>query len=101
MNGWVSRLVLVLASLLPSAASAQPSQRQPEEFFSGTVTEFTESQITVHRTALGAEPKTRTFTITPETRLEGRPRVKDRVTVRFEQDRAVHIIVRKQDARSG
>ena len=57
-----------------------------------------EDKITVFKTVLGKSSETRTFLITPETRVEGKLRVKVRVTVRYtsedEGDRALHIIVR-------
>jgi hypothetical protein len=47
---------------------------------------------------LGKSSETRTFAITPATKVEGKLRVKLRVTVRFTKDEdvetAVHIIVR-------
>jgi len=47
---------------------------------------------------LGKSSETRTFLVTPETRVEGKLRVKARVTVRYTReeqgDRALHIIVR-------
>jgi hypothetical protein len=69
-----------------------------DEFFSGTIVEVDSQKITVSRTVLGKDSGTRTFQITPQTRIEGEPRAKARVTVRFvsdeQGDRAVHIIVR-------
>jgi len=79
----------------------QPPASQPEQqdqYFSGTVTALEESKITVMRTVLGTDSTTRTFVITPQTRIEGKPKVKARVTVRFvtedDADRAIHILVR-------
>ena len=96
-------LKILLASLaidaaLPSPRPA-PVQAQPsDQYFSGTVTKLEEGRITVTRTVLGKEDATRTFVVTAETRTEGKPRVKARVTVRFvsgdDGDRAVHILVR-------
>jgi hypothetical protein len=62
------------------------------------VTTLAGDRITVFKTVLGKSSETRTFLITPETRVEGKLRVKVRVTVRYTReeqgDRAVHIIVR-------
>jgi hypothetical protein len=62
------------------------------------VTTLAGDKITVFKTVLGKSPETRSFVITPETRVEGKLRVKVRVTVRYtredEGDRALHIIVR-------
>jgi hypothetical protein len=90
-------LLLCLGAL--SSFPQQPAEAAPEDhFFSGTVTAKTEDSITVTRSVLGKSPVTRTFTISPETRIEGKLRVKARVTVRYiereEGDVAVHVIVR-------
>ena len=80
------------------AQGASPSEQSHSEFFSGVVTTLAEDKITVFKTVLGKSSETRTFLITPETRVEGKLRVKVRVTVRYareeEGDRALHIIVR-------
>lgn len=69
-----------------------------DQFFSGTITSLSTDKITVSRTVLGKNSSIRTFLVTPETRVEGKPKVKARVTVRFVSseggDLAVHIIVR-------
>ncbi len=66
--------------------------------FSGIVTAMAQNSLTVSQWVLGKETAVKTFTLTPETRIEGKPRVKARVTVRYVQDesgeRAIHIIVR-------
>ncbi len=76
------------------------AQEQKDQFFSGFITNLSDAQITVSRTVLGDKSSTRTFAITPETRIDGKPKVKSRVTVQFVPteagDRAVHIIVRAQ-----
>ncbi len=72
--------------------------QQEDQYFSDTITALDGHKITVTRTVLGTESTTKTFVVTPETRFEGKPKVKARVTVRFvteeEQDRAVHVVVR-------
>jgi hypothetical protein len=74
-------------------------QPQPDQYFSGVVTKLEAGKITVTRTVLGKEDATKTFVVTAETRTEGKPKLKARVTVRFvtgdEGDRALHIVVRK------
>ncbi len=78
--------------------SAPAVQPQPHQFFSGIVTALTDTSVTVTRTVLGKESTIHTFTITPETHIEGKPKMKSRVTVRYVTDetgdRAVRIIVR-------
>ena len=76
------------------AAAAQPQ----DQFFAGIITALSATSITVTRTVLGKESTARTFAITPETHVVGKPKLKSRVTVRFVSDetgdRAVRIIVR-------
>ncbi len=69
------------------------------DFFSGTVVTFNSNQITVYRKGVGKDTAaTRTFDITPATKIEGSLRPKARVTVRFMPTEgtaaAVHIIAR-------
>ncbi len=92
-------LLLSPAALVPVRAQDNaPSEQPRSEFFSGVVTTLAGDRITVFKTVLGKSSETRTFLITPETRVEGKLRVKVRVTVRYTReeqgDRAVHIIVR-------
>lgn len=105
---WLRSLVLGLALLTPSYGSAQeqppPAKSEPNyEFFSGTVEEVNDTKITVSRVLPGKPTETRSFLINPETKVEGRPRAKARVTVGFETkddgDVAIRIIVRSQQRR--
>jgi hypothetical protein len=102
VQSYAPGLVLLLLILQPARAytaqESAPAERPRGEFFSGTITALTDDKITVSRTVLGKSTETRTFVINSETRVEGKLRVKVRVTVRFateeETDRALHIIVR-------
>jgi len=90
--------------ILSCAVFAQETQEDDDQFFSGRVTALTATQVTVVRTVLGKDNATRTFLLTPDTRIEGgRVRVKSQVTVRFvssdQGDKAVHIIVRPEGKR--
>jgi arginine deiminase len=80
------------------AQDAAPAVQPRSEFFSGVVTVLDQDKITVLKTVLGKNSETRTFVITAETRVEGKLRLKARVTVRYakdeEGDRALRIIVR-------
>ncbi len=75
-----------------------PSTTSTDQFFAGNVTALSGETLTVGRTVLGKISSTRTFRITPETRVEGNLRVRSKVTVRFvsrdDGDQALHIIVR-------
>ena len=100
-------LALMAWSIVAGAAGQSAPDVQPpvHRFFAGYVTELSDTQVTVSRTVLGNKRETRTFSITPETRIDGKPRIKSRVTVQFVSadeggDRAVHIIVRAAQKKS-
>ena len=94
-------LLLFLSPALIATAQAQaaPRTEQPaSDFYSGVITAVAPDKITVFKTVLGKSSETRTFLITKETRVEGKLKMKVRVTVRYahedDGDRALHIIVR-------
>jgi len=93
--------LLLLSTAFPISLPAQdkaPAEQPHNEFFSGIVTELTSDKITVLKAVLGKNSQTRVFLISADTRVEGKLRVKARVTVRYTRDedanRALHIIVR-------
>ena len=90
--------LLLLACVACAFFAAGQAPRQRDTFFSGTITAFSDSEIRVSRSFLGKENVERTFQVTAETRIEGRPAAGARVTVRYVTtgagDRALHIIVR-------
>ena len=82
--------ILLLASGfagLPSVA-AQGSEDpgaitpRPDAFYSGSVVQSTETSLIVSRTVLGKKER-RTFTVTADTKIEGKMRAGSRVTVRY------------------
>jgi hypothetical protein len=91
-------LLSPVSSSLLRAQGAATADQPRSDFFSGVITALADDKITVFKTVLGKNSETRTFLITKETRVEGKLRLKVRVTVRYtrdeEGDRAVHIIVR-------
>jgi hypothetical protein len=96
-------VVLLLVASVATYAKAQDTRLAPvapttDQFFSGSITDLNDKSVTVNRTVLGKQNSTRSFLITPETRVEGKLRVHARVTVRYvaseDGDRAVHIVVR-------
>ena len=97
-TGLVCLLLATQAATLLHAQEPPTSEQARDDFFSGTITVLAEDKITVIRTVLGKSSETRTFAITPATKVEGKLRVKLRVTVRFTKDedvdKALHIIVR-------
>src|SRR4051812_47271292 len=83
---------------LPANAQQEPAeQKKPDTFFAGTINEVTAQKITVSRMVLG-KTENRSFRITPETKIEGKLRVKVRVTVRYisgeDGEVATQIVVR-------
>ena len=71
-----------------------------DDTFSGSIVELTSNRITVSRSMLGKAPEQRSFAITSETRVEGKLRVKLKVTVGFvasdDGDTARLIVVRQK-----
>ena len=101
LTGTLLLMTLPVSPVLPAWAQqdATPTeQAQNEDFFSGVVTELSAGKITVLRPVVGKNSETRTFLIVAETHVEGKLRMKARVTVRYTHDedsnRALHIIVR-------
>lgn len=92
----------VCATTARPAFAQQPvpktTQQASQEFFSGTITAVNPESVTVVRKGLGKDSVTRTFVVDSATTIEGRLRVKAKITVRFAAgengERAVHIIVR-------
>jgi hypothetical protein len=92
--GRILSAILLLASAL---AGQDPSTKKEDTFFAGTVSEWTPQKIVVSR-LVAAKTEQRTFRITSETKVEGKPRPKARVTVRYTTDEvgetAMLIVVR-------
>ncbi len=98
------RILIALILLVPSCPVIQAGQQEAgqsapkPDFFSGVVLTFSPDSITVNRKGLGQDSQTRTFMVDSNTRIEGKLRVKAKVTIRFAAsesgDRAVRIIVR-------
>jgi len=77
---------------------APAAPKKPDAFFAGSVAESTAETIVVSRVVSGKAEK-RTFRITPDTKVEGKLRIKVRVTVQYtsdedERDVATLIVVR-------
>jgi hypothetical protein len=102
MLGLVRRLLISLL-LLAAFAFAQgptPAPTQPKPLvFSGFVTDFTPTALSVSRkNASGKEMVHKSFTMDEHTKVEGKIKLKARVTVQFSIDgdanHAVRVIVR-------
>jgi hypothetical protein len=103
----VNRLLPTLLLLCPFSAAlpqqeAAPPQKKAapaNDIFSGNVSALAADSITVERKVLTRDNEMRTFVLDAQTRVEGKLRLKARVTVRYHayedgQLRALHIIVR-------
>jgi hypothetical protein len=97
-----SLALLLLTSFVGLAVlMAQESQRPeaPADTFSGNIVELLPDKVTVSRTILGGHAEKRTFLLKPETKIEGKLKMKAKVTVGFaatdEGDVARLIMVRE------
>jgi hypothetical protein len=83
-----------------SKPDSQKHEPKYDDTFSGSILELTTSKITVSRSILGKQPEKRTFLITADTRIEGKMRVKLKVTIGFvvsdDGDVARLIVVRQK-----
>jgi hypothetical protein len=108
VRGFVTLLVFAVSlSGLPGVAQGDTGSEKPKsgksepkytDTFSGPIIELSADKVTVSRSILGKPAETRTFWIKPDTRVEGKLRLKVRVTVGFvsgdEGDVARLIVVR-------
>jgi len=81
-----------------STATAPPAPPPRQQFFAGTITAITNEQITVSRTLVGHQPDTRSFQLTPKTKLnKANCKVNTKVTVRYQHlpqgDIALQVLV--------
>jgi hypothetical protein len=66
-----------------SHGDASKSEPKYDQTFSGPIVEVTATKITVSRSILGKPAEKRTFWIKPDTRIEGKLRVRAKVTVGY------------------
>ena len=82
-------------------AEAKEAAVNKDNFFAGTVTESTAVKLTVSRVVRGKAQK-RSFKVNPDTKVDGKLRVKVRVTVQYvsddEGDTAMRVVVRTASA---
>lgn len=76
--------VLLSCAPLARAQDEPPNKSEPayDDTFAGPIVEISATKVTVSRTVLGKTEK-RAFLIKPDTRIEGKLRVKVKVTVGF------------------
>jgi hypothetical protein len=89
---------LLAGTALPQlAADEVATGKTTDSFFAGTVAQSTSETITVARTVRG-RAESRTFNLTPQTKIEGKLAARVRVTVRYiaddDGDTATLIVVR-------
>jgi hypothetical protein len=101
MAGVVVRVFIALGLLWGAPARPQPDLEQQVgqlQFWSGTVVEVTETSLTVRRSSNNAED--RKFAINAETKVEGKIKEQERVTVSFVEVEgefiAKRVLVREQ-----
>ena len=89
--------LLAGVALTPLLADETGSSKAADTFFAGTVSQFTSETIIVGRTVRG-KAESRTFSLTPHTKIDGKLAVRVRVTVRYitddDGDTATLIVVR-------
>ena len=89
--------LLAVAAATPLLADETNTAKTADTFFAGTVSQFTADTMMVGRTVRG-KAESRTFSLTPQTKIEGKLAVKVRVTVRYitddDGDTATLIVVR-------
>jgi hypothetical protein len=66
-----------------SHGDTSKSEPKYDQTFSGPIVEVTATKITVSRSILGKPAEKRTFWIKPDTRIEGKLRVRAKVTVGY------------------
>lgn len=84
---YVPGLFFVVLLACPPVMRAQeepPGKTRPtyDDTFGGPIVELTATKVTVSRNVLGKTER-RTFLIKPDTRIEGKLKVKEKVTVGF------------------
>lgn len=70
----------------PPTSTAPRTPPSRPQFFAGTITAIDDQQITVSRTLVGHQPDTRTFQLTPKTKLnKNNCKINAKVTVRYQR----------------
>ena len=101
MGGWAQEDASLEKSTRKSShADDSKSEPKYDQTFSGPIVEVTATQITVSRSILGKPAEKRTFAIKSDTRIEGKLRVRVKVTVGYvttdDGDVARLVVVRTQ-----
>ena len=62
---------------------ARPSEPEYDDTFSGSIVQLSAVAVTASRSILGKPAEKRTFSIKPDTRIEGKLRMNSKVTIGF------------------
>ena len=100
----LATLLILAGALAQERELSKPESPKTEpkydDTFSGSILELSTSKITVSRSILGKPAEKRVFLITSETRIEGKCRLKQKVTIGFvttdDGDVARLIVVRQK-----
>lgn len=82
-SGWLQETAKADDAKKDGAKKDSKSEPKYDETFSGPIVEVSATKITVSRSILGKPAEKRTFWIKPDTRVEGKLRVRAKVTVGF------------------
>ena len=97
-SGWSQEPATTDGAKTDATKPDSKSEPKYDETFSGPIVELSATKITVSRSILGKPAEKRTFWIKPDTRIEGKLRVRAKVTVGFvttdEGDVARLVVVR-------
>jgi hypothetical protein len=80
---WAQENANIEKSSTDKSGGNSKSEPKYDQTFSGPIVEVTATQITVSRSILGKPAEKRTFSIKPDTRIEGKLRVRVKVTVGY------------------
>ena len=100
--GWAQENASIDKTSSEKTGHGDNSKSEPkyDQTFAGPIVEITATKITVSRSILGKPAEKRTFWIKPDTRIEGKLRVRVRVTVGYvtgdDGDVARLVVVRSQ-----
>lgn len=102
LNGWAQEDASIEKSSSDKSSHPDGSKSEPkyDHTFSGPIVEVTATKITVSRSILGKPAEKRSFLIQSDTRIEGKLRVRVKVTVGYvttdDGDVARLVVVRTQ-----
>ncbi len=85
IGGWAQEDASIAKSSNEGSSHGDTSKSEPkyDQTFSGPIVEVSATKITVSRSILGKPAEKRTFAIKPDTRIEGKLKVRVKVTVGF------------------